>query len=75
MPSQNQPYNKVDKNQIKDIASNIHDNVVGWRRHIHQYPELSYEEEKTSAYIAQQLDEMGIAYQRNVGGHGIVATI
>lgn len=37
---------------------------ISFRKHLHQYPELSFQEEKTQAFIAQQLDEMGIAYEK-----------
>lgn len=33
------------------------------RRHLHQYPELLYEEEKTSQIIRSYLDEIGISYK------------
>lgn len=32
--------------------------VVEWRRHLHQYPELSFEEVATSKYIIEQLSKM-----------------
>jgi amidohydrolase len=31
------------------------DRLVTWRRHLHQYPELSFEEHGTAAYIAAEL--------------------
>ncbi|MCL2500820.1 MAG: amidohydrolase [Defluviitaleaceae bacterium] len=31
--------------------------VLEWRRHMHRYPELSFQEENTSSYIAEQLAE------------------
>ncbi len=45
------------------------------RRHIHQYPELAFEEHKTSAYIAERLTELKIPFQNNIGTTGIVATL
>lgn len=33
------------------------DELVSWRRHLHQYPELSFEEHETVAYIEAQLRE------------------
>ncbi|MFN5319467.1 MAG: M20 family metallopeptidase [Bacteroidia bacterium] len=45
------------------------------RRHIHAYPELSFEEEKTSAFVQKQLDAFGISYTKGWAGYGIVATI
>jgi len=34
--------------------------LVEWRRHLHQNPELSFQEFKTSAYIQRELGSMGI---------------
>ena len=31
------------------------DQLIGWRRHLHQYPELSFEEHQTVAYIEAEL--------------------
>jgi amidohydrolase len=38
--------------------------LVRWRRHLHQHPELSFEEFETSAFVARQLEEWGIPYER-----------
>lgn len=32
--------------------------IITWRRHLHMYPELSYEEVKTAQYVEQQLKQM-----------------
>ncbi|MBE0582231.1 MAG: amidohydrolase [Desulfofustis sp.] len=44
------------------------------RRHLHRYPELSYEEHRTAAFIRQKLAERGIA-GRTIGETGVVAEI
>ncbi|NGQ96886.1 amidohydrolase [Brevibacillus sp. SYP-B805] len=50
--------------------------MVAWRRHLHQYPELSFQEEKTPAMIAGLLREWGMDEVRTgVGGRGVVATL
>lgn len=49
--------------------------MMNWRRHLHQYPELSFHERATSSWIATQLSELGIEVQTGVGGHGLIATI
>ena len=47
------------------------DRLVQWRRHIHQNPELSFEEHETTDYIAGQLREMGLEAQRFELGTGL----
>lgn len=36
-------------------TANYLDQLVGWRRHLHQYPEISFEEHETVAYIRSEL--------------------
>ena len=44
---------------FKARAKEIENAVVGWRRHFHSYPELSFEEYETSKYIAADLAKLG----------------
>jgi amidohydrolase len=60
--------------QIKSLALQIHPDVVAVRRHLHAYPELSFEEHETAAFVKKQLDDLGIAWQE-VAGTGILATV
>ena len=45
------------------------------RRHLHQYPELSYEEADTSNFVADKLVAWGYEVTRNIGGHGLVGSL
>ncbi|UYV55449.1 M20 family metallopeptidase [Priestia megaterium] len=49
--------------------------MVQTRRYLHQYPEPSFKEFQTAAYIRSFYDKIGISYRANVGGNGIVASI
>lgn len=48
--------------------------LVQWRRHIHQHPELSFEEQATQRYILDELTAMGLA-PKTIGGTGVVVDI
>jgi amidohydrolase len=58
-----------------DLARSYFGEIQTFRRHLHAYPELSFEETNTAKYIAEQLQGMDIPFQMGVGGHGIVAHI
>lgn len=63
---------------IKEIFQSIDDSfqdMVDIRRYLHQYPELSFQEYKTAKYIADFYEKLGIPYEKNVGGNGVVATL
>lgn len=44
-------------------------------RHLHANPELSLQEERTAARIAEELGKAGIKTTTGVGGHGVVGVI
>mgnify|MGYP003919772789 FL=1 len=60
---------------IKQLAKQYFDEVVSFRRHIHQHPELSFEEFKTSEYVCSILDKYSITYTKGIVKTGIVAII
>ena len=62
-------------NHIKELASKHAEEVIAIRRHIHQFPELSFEEINTSAYVCSILDKHHIAYTKGIVKTGIVAII
>ncbi|WP_347723285.1 M20 family metallopeptidase [Lysinibacillus capsici] len=49
--------------------------MVGIRRHLHEYPELSFEEVETPSYIATFHRELGHVVREGVGGRGVVAIL
>jgi amidohydrolase len=58
-----------------DRARAIADHIVGWRRYVHQHPELSFQEHETARFVAQTLREMGIGVQTRVGKTGVVGRL
>jgi len=61
--------------RIQEEAKAIFKQVQADRRHLHQHPELSFEEVQTAQYIAKQLTASGISFEQGVAGYGIVALI
>ena len=63
------------RDKIKQLAEQHFKDIVGIRRHIHQHPELSFEEVKTSLYIQEQLNSTGIPFKKGFVGTGIAGWI
>ncbi|WP_163920926.1 M20 aminoacylase family protein [Photobacterium sp. Alg240-V54] len=53
----------------------INTKVIEWRHHIHQHPEFGFEEEMTSAMVAEKLEEFGLEVHRNIGKTGVVGIL
>ncbi|MFC5532324.1 amidohydrolase [Cohnella yongneupensis] len=53
----------------------LYDDMVGWRRHLHANPELSFREIKTSRMIADLLSSWGLEVRTGVAGTGVVAKL
>jgi amidohydrolase len=51
------------------------DSSLAHYRWLHEHPELSGQEEKTAAYLARALGQLGIPVETKVGGHGLVAQL
>jgi amidohydrolase len=56
-------------------ASTLRRQLISWRRHFHQYPELGFEEEKTSRYIRAELKRMGLTARPPVVGTDVVVDL
>lgn len=60
---------------IKQLAAKHSEELISIRRHIHQNPELSFEEFKTSEFVCSVLDKYQIPYTKNHVKTGIIALI
>ncbi|MGL5115938.1 MAG: M20 aminoacylase family protein [Beijerinckiaceae bacterium] len=59
-------------NRVAEFA----DEVTGWRRHLHENPELGYEEHQTAAFVAEKLRSFGVdEVVTGIGRTGVVAVI
>lgn len=65
----------INLDQIKQEVTESYDWATTIFRHLHQHPELSFEEHETSKFIASKLREIGITDITNVAETGILAAI
>ncbi len=63
------------KERLFALLESKKDMMVAHRRHLHMYPELSFEEKQTSQYILDFYKDKDVLVQANVGGYGIKVTI
>jgi amidohydrolase len=66
---------QADDNWVKQAATAQTDQVIEWRRHLHQHPELSNQEHNTSAYVANHLRKLGLKVHTGIAGTGVVAVL
>ena len=62
------------KEKIKNLASTYSSSFIDVRHHLHENPELSYQEFNTSAFIQDRLKEFGIKH-RVMAQTGVIGTI
>jgi amidohydrolase len=60
---------------IDKLAKEVEKDLLAWRRHLHQHPELSNREVETSKFIAEQLRSFGLEPQTGVAKTGVVAIL
>lgn len=53
----------------------FHGELTEWRRDIHAHPELGFEEQRTSDFVAQKLAEFGFEVFRGIGKTGVVGRL
>ncbi len=60
---------------IKQKAAAYKNEVIAIRRHLHQHPELSFNEYNTAEFICQKLTEYKVEFQKEIVKTGVVALI
>lgn len=61
--------------RIKEQAENLSEQIIKWRRDLHQIPESGLHCPQTAAYICNCLDQMGISWKAYENHSGITALI
>lgn len=62
-------------NDINERLNEGFEEMAGWRRYMHQHPELSFKEEKTANFIQGKLQSFGLEVKTNIGGHGLIGVL
>ncbi|MEO5642327.1 MAG: M20 family metallopeptidase [Bacteroidia bacterium] len=62
------------KTAIQEAARELLPRIITIRRHLHAHPELSFQEFNTAAFVADELEALGIPFEK-VTETGIVALI
>ncbi len=63
------------KEQVDKSAEQIESKVIEWRRHFHQFPELSNREFKTAEKIAEHLENLDLDVRTGVAHTGVVGLL
>ncbi|KAF6667573.1 amidohydrolase [Pantoea sp. EKM101V] len=51
------------------------EDALRWRREFHRHPELGYQEQQTSQFIAEELARAGLQVFRGLAGTGVIGTL
>ncbi len=61
---------------VKNRLSEMHDEITGWRRHLHAHPELMYNVHETAGFVADRLKEFQVDdITTGIGKTGVVGVI
>ncbi|GIU80988.1 MAG: amidohydrolase [Acidobacteria bacterium] len=61
--------------EINAATEKVMPKVIKWRRHIHQYPELSNREFKTAKYVEDHLRNLGLEVRTGIAKTGVVGIL
>jgi len=60
---------------INSAAAKLMPKVIEWRRHLHQYPELSNREVKTAKFVEDHLKKLGLEVRTGIAKTGVVGIL
>lgn len=60
---------------IANKAKALQDQLIAWRRDLHQHPELGFHEVRTAGKVADHLHSLGIEVMTGVGKTGVVGLL
>ena len=56
-------------------TKSLHNQLVEWRQDFHMYPELSFEENRTSERVAELLKEFGLEVHKGIAKTGVIGVL
>lgn len=65
----------MNSNLKRNDLTSLLEQVKLWRRHLHMFPEPSFEEHATMEFVCEVLAQNGISFQKGVANTGVVALI
>ena len=60
---------------IENVIDKHIDEIIAFRRDLHEHPELGGNEVRTSVKVTEQLKKLPVKIRENVGGHGVIADL
>ena len=67
--------NATSQINVDELADKVEPDVIKWRHHFHEFPELSNREFKSAEYVANYLKSLGLDVQTGVAKTGVVAIL
>lgn len=61
--------------QVRQRAAAVEQQLIKWRRDIHQHPELGNQEVRTAKLVAAHLSQLGLEVRTGIGITGVVAIL
>lgn len=68
-------YNETLQEELVRLSDELEEQTLRLRHEIHQCPELSFQEFKTSQLVMRELDRIGIPYEKSPQEPGFIAVI
>lgn len=65
----------ITQQQVDSAVAKVDSKVIAWRRDIHQHPELSNREVRTSKLVADHLKKLGLEVKTGIAHHGVTAVL
>jgi len=69
------PLAATERDALGEAASRVEEEVIAWRRDIHEHPELGNREVRTAGLVAEHLRALGLEVETGIAHTGVVGTL